>query len=75
MKIRVLQWATDGGSAEAYAWKTCTRGEVGPDHLLYHVMNCCHSWYHPGLRVSCCQVYTLARLIIDSNLRDTLGHG
>jgi hypothetical protein len=26
------------------------------------------------LRVSCCQVYTLARLIIDSNLRDTLGY-
>jgi hypothetical protein len=25
--------------------------------------------------VSCCQVYALARLIIDSNLRDTLGHG
>jgi hypothetical protein len=27
-----------------------------------------------SLRVSCCQVYTLARLIIDSNLRDTLGY-
>jgi hypothetical protein len=26
-------------------------------------------------RVSCCQVYTLARLSIDSNLCDTLGYG
>jgi hypothetical protein len=25
--------------------------------------------------VSCCQVYTLARLTIDSNLRDTLRYG
>jgi hypothetical protein len=30
---------------------------------------------HPGLRVLCYQVYTLARLIIDSNLCDTLGYG
>jgi hypothetical protein len=29
----------------------------------------------PGLLVSCCQVYTLARLAIDSNLYDTLRHG
>jgi hypothetical protein len=29
----------------------------------------------PGLRVSRCQVYTLARLAIDLNLRDTLGNG
>jgi hypothetical protein len=47
---------------------------VGPDHLLGHVVNCCHSWCPPDQRVSCCQVYTLERLIIDSNLRDTLRH-
>jgi hypothetical protein len=29
----------------------------------------------PGLRVSCCQVYIIAKFIIDPNLRDTLGHG
>jgi hypothetical protein len=29
-------------------------------------MNCCHWWCPPGLRVSCCKVYTLARLIINS---------
>jgi hypothetical protein len=39
------------------------------------VMNCCHSCCLFGLRVLCCQVYTLARLTIDLNLRDTLGHG
>jgi hypothetical protein len=50
-------------------------GEVGPNHLLGLVVNCYHLWCPPGLRVSCCQVYTLARLIIDSNLCDTLGHG
>jgi hypothetical protein len=50
-------------------------GEVGLDRLLDLVVNYCHSWCPPGLRVSCCQVYTLARLIIDSNLRDTLEHG
>jgi hypothetical protein len=33
------------------------------------------SWCPLGLRVSYCQVYTLARLIIDSDLHDTLRHG
>jgi hypothetical protein len=28
-----------------------------------------------GSHVLCCQVISLARLIIDSNLRDTLGYG
>jgi hypothetical protein len=31
-----------------------------------------HSWCPHDLRVSCCQVYTLARLTIDYNLRETL---
>jgi hypothetical protein len=50
------------------------QGEVVPDRLLGLIMNCCHSWCPSGLCVSCCQVYTLARLTIDSNLHDTLGH-
>jgi hypothetical protein len=50
-------------------------GEVGPDRLLDHVMNCGHLWCPPGSRVSCCQVCTLVRLTIDSNLRNTLGNG
>jgi hypothetical protein len=50
-------------------------GEVGPDHLIDLVVNCCHSWCPPDLRVSCYQVNTLARLIINSNIYDTLGHG
>jgi hypothetical protein len=50
-------------------------GEVGPVRLLDRVMNCCHSGCPLGLCVLCCQVYTLARLIIDSNLRDSLGYG
>jgi hypothetical protein len=64
-------WATHGVSIEAYVHL----GEVGPDRLLDHVVNCCHSWCPPGLCVLCCQVYTLARLTIDSNLCDTLKHG
>jgi hypothetical protein len=30
------------------------QGEVGPDRLLGHIVNCCHLRCHPGLRVSCC---------------------
>jgi hypothetical protein len=35
-------------------------GEVDPDRLFDHVVNCCHPWYPPGPRVLCCQVITLA---------------
>jgi hypothetical protein len=50
-------------------------GEVGAERLLDRVVNCGHLWCPPGLRVSCCQVYTLVRLTIDLNVHDTLGHG
>jgi hypothetical protein len=50
-------------------------GEVDPDSLLDHVMNCGHSWCPPRSRVSSCQVYTLLRLTTDSNLCDTLRNG
>jgi hypothetical protein len=36
----------------------------------YNVVNCGHSWLLCGPCVSCCQVLSLARCIIDSNLRD-----
>jgi hypothetical protein len=42
---------------------------------LIVVMNCCHLWRLRGSRVSCCQVLSLARCIIDLNVRDTLGNG
>jgi hypothetical protein len=51
------------------------KGQVGPDHLFAHIRNCGHLWCPPGSRVPCCQVYTLARFIIDSNLYDTLRNG
>jgi hypothetical protein len=67
-------WDTHGVSAEAYAWKTCTRVRwVRLDSLIV-VVNCCHSWCLRGPCVSCYQVISLARLTIDSNLRDTLGN-
>jgi hypothetical protein len=59
-------WATHDMSVDAYTRKTCTRGEVGPDRLLDRVVNCGHSWRLRGSRVSCCQVLSLARCIIDS---------
>jgi hypothetical protein len=68
-------WATHGVSAEAYAWKMCTRVRWALIVSLTSSWNCCNSRCPLGLCVSCCQVYTLARLIIDSDLRDTLGHG
>jgi hypothetical protein len=37
------------------------KGEVCPDHLFAHVVNCCHLWCPSGPRVSCCQVITLVR--------------
>jgi hypothetical protein len=52
-----------------------TRARKDPARLFDHVVNCCRSWCPPDLCVSCYQVYTLARLTIDLNLRDTLGHG
>jgi hypothetical protein len=65
-----VQWdsvqATHGVSAEAYMWKTAL-GEVGPGAAFWS----CHEL----LRVSCCQVYTLTGLTIDSNLRNTIEHG
>jgi hypothetical protein len=66
-------WATHGVSAGIHV-EDMHLGEVGPDRLLGHVVNYCHSWCPPSLRVSCCQVYTLARLTIDFNLHDTLIH-
>jgi hypothetical protein len=50
--------ATHGVFIEAYVWNTCTR------------VNCCHPWCPFDPRVSCCQVNTLTRLTIDSNLHD-----
>jgi hypothetical protein len=50
-------------------------GDVGPNCLLDRIMNCSHSWCPPGSCVSYCQVYTLARLTIDTNLRDILKNG
>jgi hypothetical protein len=67
-------WATHGVSAETYVWKTCTRVRWALIVSLASSWNCCHSWCPPSLRLSCCQVYTLARWITDSNLRDTLGN-
>jgi hypothetical protein len=65
-------WATHGVSAEAYAWKMCTRVRwAGLDSLIV-VVNCCHSWCLRGPHVLCCQVISLARLTIDFNLHDTL---
>jgi hypothetical protein len=74
----VIQWdsvqATHSVFTEAYVWKTAPgRGRTWPSLLI-------RSWTvatrgAPGLRVSCCQVYTIARLTIDSNLCGTLGHG
>jgi hypothetical protein len=67
-------WATHSVSIEAYEWKTTLgRGRTRPTfwsrhELLPHVVP-------PSLRVSCCQVYTLGRLVIDSNLHDTLRNG
>jgi hypothetical protein len=50
-------------------------GEVGSGPAFWSS----HEWLPlvvpTGLRLSCCQVYTLARLTIDSNLCDTLGQG
>jgi hypothetical protein len=54
-------WATHGVSAEAYAWKTCTRVRWARLDSLIVIVNCCHSWCLCGPRVSCCQVITLAR--------------
>jgi hypothetical protein len=65
-------WAAYGVSAEAYMWKTCTWVRWALIVCLTSSWNCCHSWCPPGLCVSCCQVYTLARLITDSNLCNTL---
>jgi hypothetical protein len=48
---------------------------VGADRLLDRVLNCGHMWCPLGSHVSCCQVNTLARLTIDSNLCDTLENG
>jgi hypothetical protein len=64
-------WATHGVFAEPYVWKTA----LGPAGLFGHVVICCHSQCPLGLRVSYCQVYTVARLTIDSNLHNALGHG
>jgi hypothetical protein len=67
--------ATHDVSIEAYAWKMCTRVRwAGLDSLIV-IVNYCHSWCLRGPRMSCCQVISLARLTIDSNLRDTLGNG
>jgi hypothetical protein len=52
-----------------------TRVRKDPAWLFDRVVNYCHSWCPPILHVSCCQVYTLARLTTDSNLRDTLRYG
>jgi hypothetical protein len=68
-------WATHGVSAEANTWKTCTRVRWARLDSFIVVMNCCHSWCLSGPRVSCCQVISLARLTIHSNLRDTLRNG
>jgi hypothetical protein len=61
-----VQWdsvrATHSVSADAYAWKTT----LGQGRTLV---------VPPGMDVSCFQIYTLARLSIDSNLCDTLEHG
>jgi hypothetical protein len=54
-------WAVHGVSAEAYAWKTCTRVRWARFDSLIVIMNYCHSWCLRGRRVSCCQVITLAR--------------
>jgi hypothetical protein len=66
-------WATHGVSDEAYTWKTCTRVRWAL------IVSLTASWIvvtRGALRacVLCCQIYTLAKLIIDSNLHDTLRH-
>jgi hypothetical protein len=68
-------WATHGVSAEANAWKTCTRVRWARLDSFIVVVNYCHSWCLSGPRVSCCHVISLARLTIHSNLRDTLRNG
>jgi hypothetical protein len=65
-------WATHCVSTEAYTRKTCTRVRWAWLDSLIVVVNSCHLWCLCGSRVSCCQVISLARLTIDSNLRDTL---
>jgi hypothetical protein len=52
-----------------------TRARWDPARVLGLIMNSCHSWCPPGLRVLCYQVYNITRLTIDFNLCDTLGHG
>jgi hypothetical protein len=42
---------------------------------LIVVVNYCHFWCIRGPHVSYCQVISLARLYIDSNLRVTLRYG
>jgi hypothetical protein len=57
----------------SYCYYTCelnildTHIEASVPHSQIRVWRC-----PPGLCVSCCQVYTLARLTIDSNVHDTI---
>jgi hypothetical protein len=49
-----------------------TRARSDLARLFDHFMNYGHSLCLRSSYVSCCQVYTLARLTIDSNIRNTL---
>jgi hypothetical protein len=69
---RYSAWATHGVSTKAYVWKTCTRVRWARLDSLTVIVNCCHSWYLRDPRVLCCQVISLARLTINSNLCNTL---
>jgi hypothetical protein len=56
-------------------WKTCTRERWDPDQPYGVIAKGFHTWPVRGAHVCRVgQVYTPAGLIIDSNLRDTLGY-
>jgi hypothetical protein len=67
--------ATHGLPVEVLRWKMALgRGRTCPDSLIV-ITKGGHSWCLHGSCVSCCQVVSLARLYIDSNLRDTVRNG
>jgi hypothetical protein len=68
-------WGPPTNAHRGIVWKTCTRVRWVRLDSLKVIVDCGHSWCFRGSRVSCCQVFTLARLYIDLNLRDTLGNG
>jgi hypothetical protein len=57
------------------AWKTCTKERWDSDRPYDIIVKGCHTWLVRGAYVCCVgQVYTLVGLVIDSDIRDTLGY-